>query len=80
MPRRIIDLSTPILTGHFRWPVERGRARSYERGDSMQATWARWSMHAFTHMDTPRHFDREGFTQALISLVPPIREASTRAA
>lgn len=62
MAHRIIDLSAPIRSDHFRWPVERGRSKSYDQGDEMQATWARWSMHAFTHMDTPRHFDPDGFT------------------
>jgi len=32
MPRRIIDLSTPIDTGHFRWPVERRKVKSHAAG------------------------------------------------
>jgi len=32
MPRRIIDLSTPIDAGHFRWPVERRKVESHASG------------------------------------------------
>lgn len=60
--RRIIDLSTPIVEGHFRWPVERCLKKSHEAGDGVQATWAGWIVHGFTHMDAPRHFDPNGFT------------------
>ena len=60
--RRIIDLSTPIVENHFRWKVDRALKISHESGDGVQATWAGWIMHGFTHMDTPRHFDPNGFT------------------
>jgi arylformamidase len=61
MPRRIVDLSTPVRTDHFRWPVERRLAKSHAEGAG-QATWAGWNVHAFTHMDSPRHVDPAGFT------------------
>jgi kynurenine formamidase len=67
MPR-IIDLSTPIVTDHFRWPVERRKNKSHEAGDGVQATWAGWLVHGFTHMDSPRHFMPDGFTTDAISL------------
>jgi kynurenine formamidase len=64
---RLIDLSTPVRTGHFRWPVERRLAKSHDTGAG-QATWAGWNLHAFTHMDSPRHVDPEGFTTDAITL------------
>jgi kynurenine formamidase len=51
---RLIDLSTPVQTGHFRWDVERKLLKSHDTGAG-QATWAGWNLHAFTHMDSPRH-------------------------
>jgi kynurenine formamidase len=64
---RLIDLSTPVRTGHFRWAVERRLAKSHDTGAG-QATWTGWNVHAFTHMDSPRHVDPEGFTTDAISL------------
>jgi arylformamidase len=54
MPR-IIDLSMTI-ENHFRWPVERRSNSDHTEGDLFQATWLRWPVHGFTHMDSPRHF------------------------
>ncbi|MGK7865938.1 cyclase family protein [Falsiroseomonas sp. E2-1-a20] len=66
MPK-YIDLSTPVRTGHFRWAVERRLAKSHDAGAG-QATWAGWNVHAFTHMDSPRHVDPKGFTTDAITL------------
>jgi len=66
VPRRIIDLSTPVRTDHFRWPVERRLLKSHAEGAG-QATWAGWSAHAFTHMDSPRHVVPDGFTTDAIT-------------
>jgi kynurenine formamidase len=66
MPK-YIDLSTPVRAGHFRWSVERRLAKSHD-GGAGQATWAGWNVHAFTHMDSPRHVDPKGFTTDAISL------------
>ncbi len=74
--RRIIDLSTPIKSGHFRWPVERKLLRSHEGGDGLQATWVGWGLHGFTHMDTPRHFNPEGFSTDAVSLDMVVGEAA----
>ena len=68
MPRRLIDLSMPVRTGHFRWPVERRLAKSHAEGAGSEATWAGWNVHAFTHMDSPRHVDPEGATTDDITL------------
>ncbi len=65
---RHIDLSTPVIENHFRWPVERKLLKSHEAGDHMQATWAGWIVHGFTHMDSPRHFVADGFTTDHITL------------
>ncbi len=64
---RLIDLSTQVRTGHFRWPVERRFAKTHDTGGG-QATWAGWNVHAFTHMDSPRHVDPQGFTTDAITL------------
>ncbi len=66
MTRRIVDLSTPVTTGHFRWGVERRLLKSHATGEG-QGTWAGWNLHAFTHMDSPRHVDPEGFTTDAIT-------------
>ncbi|MDW8314674.1 MAG: cyclase family protein [Rhodovarius sp.] len=65
--RRLIDLTLPVQTGHFRWPVERRLLKSHEQGQG-QATWAGWNVHAFTHMDAPRHVDPSGFTTDAVTL------------
>jgi len=62
MPRRIIDLSTPVEVDHFRWKVDRKKIRSHEAGDVAEVTWTGWTVHGFTHMDAPRHFSPTGIT------------------
>ena len=74
--RRIIDLSTPIVEGHFRWKVDRELKMSHEAGDGIQSTWAGWLMHGFTHMDAPRHFAPDGFTTDEVSLDMTMGEAA----
>lgn len=73
---RIVDLSTPIVTDHFRWPVERHLARSHAEGDHVDATWAGWIVHGFTHMDAPRHFDPAGGTTDDVPLDKVVGEAA----
>jgi kynurenine formamidase len=72
---RYIDLSTPIVSGHFRWAVERKLAKNHPE-HRVQATWAGWIVHGFTHMDSPRHFDPQGFTTDGIDLDMVIGTAS----
>lgn len=77
MPRRLIDLSMPVRTGHFRWPVERRLAKSHAEGAGSEATWAGWNVHAFTHMDNPTHMDPDGATTDDITLgIPRLRKGS----
>lgn len=52
---RIVDLSMPVDTGHFRWPVERGKVGDFAAGSLFEASWLRTSCHGFTHVDAPRH-------------------------
>ena len=75
-PRRIIDLSTPVRTGHFRWPVDRRLLKSHAAGDGSEGTWAGWNLHGFTHMDAPRHVLPDGFTTDAITPEMTIGEAA----
>lgn len=73
---RIIDLSTPIRAGHFRWPTEQTLDKSFEEGSFAQATRINVSCHAFTHMDAPRHFDPDGYTTDGLKLEQTIGPAA----
>jgi kynurenine formamidase len=73
--RRIIDLSMPIAD-HFRWPVERRVAGDQAKGDVFQATWLGWSVHGFTHMDSPRHCVPGGPTTDDVALESTVGEAA----
>jgi len=53
MPR-VIDLSYPIAE-HFRWQVERRRTSTFEEGAAFEVTRVGFPVHAFTHIDAPRH-------------------------
>jgi len=74
MPR-IIDLSMPI-DDHFRWPVERRVRGDHEHGDVFQATWLGWTVHGFTHMDSPRHCVPGGPTTDDVPLERTVGEAA----
>jgi arylformamidase len=74
MPR-IIDLSMAI-EDHFRWPVERRVNSDHAKGDLFQVTWLGWSIHGFTHMDSPRHFFAEGRTTSDVPLEATVGEAA----
>lgn len=73
---RIIDLSTPIRAGHFRWRTEQTLDKSFEEGSFAQATRINVSCHAFTHMDAPRHFDPDGYTTDGLKLEQTIGPAA----
>lgn len=74
--RRLIDLSTPILEDHFRWPVERKTPVSHAKGHNFQVTWIGMGVHGFTHMDSPRHFNKDGFTTDDITLDKVVGECA----
>ena len=67
MPR-MIDLTMPIPRTHFRWPLERRLLKSHAAGDTSEATWFGTTVHAFTHVDAPRHFDPDGATTDALTL------------
>ena len=73
--RRIIDLSLPIVE-HFRWPVERKLIGDMAKGDNFQITWLGMPVHAFTHIDSPRHMILNGPTTSEIGLEKVIGEAA----
>ncbi|GBD43394.1 Kynurenine formamidase [bacterium HR40] len=75
MSRRIVDLTLPIRA-HFRWRVERSRTGDFARGDIFEITQLRFPVHAFTHMDSPRHFVPDGPTTSDIPLSATIGEAA----
>ena len=76
MARRIIDLSTPVRTGHFRWPVKRHKLKSHASGDVSEASWLGWPVHGFTHLDAARHFAPDGPTTDDLALDTVIGEAA----
>lgn len=71
----VIDLSTPILPDHFRWQPHQHLHRTHAQGHS-QVTWLSTSVHAFTHMDAPRHFDPAGVTTDAVPLSRTIGPAA----
>ena len=74
MPQ-VIDLSTPILPDHFRWHPKQHLHRTHAEGHA-QVTWLSTAVHAFTHMDAPRHFDPHGATTDAIPLDATIGPAA----
>jgi len=68
MSRRIIDLTLPLKTGHFRWTVERKKLRSHAAGNIAEVSWIGFPVHGFTHIDAPRHFSADGTTTDDLSL------------
>ena len=75
MPR-IVDLSTPIRAGHFRWPTQQTLDKSFQEGSFVQATRINVSCHAFTHMDAPLHFDPNGYSTDNLKLEQTIGPAA----
>ncbi|MGC8474926.1 MAG: cyclase family protein [Acetobacteraceae bacterium] len=71
----VIDLSTPIQPDHFRWHPRQHLHRTHAQGHS-QVTWLSSSVHAFTHMDAPRHFDPAGATTDAVPLARTIGPAA----
>jgi kynurenine formamidase len=74
MPQ-VIDLSTPIQPDHFRWHPQQHLHRTHAQGHA-QVTWLSTAVHAFTHMDAPRHFDPAGITTDAIPLATTIGPAA----
>lgn len=72
---RVIDLSTAIQPGHFRWKGEQHLHRTHDDRHA-QVTWLSGSVHSFTHMDAPRHFMRDGVTTDAVPLDQVVGEAA----
>jgi kynurenine formamidase len=64
---KVIDLSVAVRPNHFRWGGERRLDRTHAEHE-VQVTWIGGSVHAFTHMDAPRHFDAAGVTTDAVGL------------
>ena len=56
---RVVDLSYPIQP-HFRWKVAPTLTASHANGDPLQSTLMTIGCHAYTHVDAPIHFLRDG--------------------
>ncbi len=72
---RIIDLTLPFEE-HFRWGVERRLTGDLAKGDNFQVTWLGLPVHAFTHIDAPRHMVPEGPTTSEVGLERVVGEAA----
>ncbi|MBW4709742.1 cyclase family protein [Roseobacter sp. YSTF-M11] len=64
----IYDLTMPMETGHFRWPLERKRNGDFAVGDVFEVTSFGVSCHAFTHLDAPCHMVPGGLTTDALEL------------
>jgi kynurenine formamidase len=72
---RIVDLTMPIQN-HFRWPVDRLLRADFANGAPFQITYIGLAVHAFTHIDSPRHMLPEGKTTSEVPLEATIGEAA----
>ena len=73
--QELIDLTMPI-EDHFRWPVERRTLAEHARGDLFQVTWLGFAVHGFTHVDSPKHFFKDGKTTDDLSLEQTVGSAA----
>lgn len=69
-----VDLTLP-LADHFRWSVKREHRADFTRGDAFQVTWLGFSVHGFTHIDSPRHMVPGGPTTSAFDLDDLVGEA-----
>ncbi|WP_299632276.1 cyclase family protein [uncultured Roseobacter sp.] len=64
----IYDLTMPMESGHFRWPLERDKKGDFKAGDIFEVTSFGVSCHAFTHLDAPCHMVPGGPTTDALEL------------
>ena len=57
---RLVDLTHPITTNHWRWRVKIKTVRNYEEGFPYRSSVISFGSHGFTHVDAPKHFLPEG--------------------
>lgn len=60
--RKVIDLTLPIITGHWRYPNVICPFKSMENGDASNITYYELRSHWFTHIDFPKHMQADGKT------------------
>ena len=59
---RLVDLTHPITTKHWRWRVKIKTVKNYEESSPYRSSVITFSSHVFTHVDAPKHFLPEGKT------------------
>lgn len=60
MSHRLVDLSMPIVTDHFRWPAAREVSGDWSDASPFRVTRVSLSCHSFTHVDARRHMLADG--------------------
>jgi arylformamidase len=65
---RLVDLTVPITTDHWRWPVETKKVHDYETGFPFRSSRLTFGSHCFTHVDAPKHFVPGGASLEELSL------------
>jgi arylformamidase len=64
------------IAEHFRWAIDRKLLGDMDKGDNFQITWLGMPVHAFTHIDSPRHMVPNGPTTSEIGLEKVVGEAA----
>lgn len=57
---KTVDLTLPIVTGHWRYPNIIRSFKSIDNGDASNITYYELRSHWFTHIDFPKHMLAEG--------------------
>lgn len=60
--RKAIDLTLPIIVGHWRYSNQRRPVHSIADGDASNVTYFDLQTHMFTHIDAPKHVVADGKT------------------
>lgn len=64
--RRIVDLTLPIIEGHWRYGYHVTPVKTHANHDPWQNVTYNLESHWFTHIDFPLHFDPEGRLRTII--------------
>lgn len=62
--KKTVDLTLPIITGHWRYPNVIRPFKSIDSGDASNITYYELRSHWFTHIDFPKHMLANGKTSA----------------
>ena len=60
--KKYVDLTVPIMTGHWRYPNVMRPHKSTDAGDATNVTYYELRSHWFTHIDAPSHVTHGGKT------------------